>query len=74
MTAKEFGLLEIPAAHEGEVVGRDRILNGVWGYDRFPTTRTIDTFVRNLRRKIEPDPQHPVHILTVPWLGYKLKK
>jgi DNA-binding response OmpR family regulator len=73
LTAKEFGLLELLVAREGEVVGRDRILNEVWGYDRFPTTRTIDTFIRNLRRKIEDDPSKPAHILTVPWLGYKFK-
>lgn len=73
LTAKEFGLLELLAAHEGEVVGRDRILNEVWGYDKYPTTRTIDTFIRNLRRKVEDDPSKPVHILTVPWLGYKFK-
>lgn len=73
LTAKEFGLLELLVAHEGEVVGRDRILNEVWGYDKFPTTRTIDTFIRNLRRKVEDDPSNPVHILTVPWLGYRFK-
>lgn len=73
LTAKEFGLLELLVAHEGEVIGRDRILNEVWGYDKFPTTRTIDTFIRNLRRKIEDDPSKPVHILTVPWLGYRFK-
>jgi DNA-binding response OmpR family regulator len=74
LTAKEFGLLELLVAHEGEVVGRERILNEVWGYDKFPTTRTIDTFIRNLRRKIENDPSNPIHILTVPWLGYKFRK
>ncbi len=73
LTAKEFGLLELLVAREGEVIGRERILNEVWGYDRFPTTRTIDTFIRNLRRKIEDDPSKPIHILTVPWLGYKFK-
>ncbi len=73
LTAKEFGLLELLASHEGEVVGRDRILNEVWGYDKYPTTRTIDTFIRNLRRKVEDDPSKPIHILTVPWLGYKFK-
>ena len=73
LTAKEFGLLELLVAREGEVVDRDRILNEVWGYDRFPTTRTIDTFIRNLRRKVEDDPSKPIHILTVPWLGYKFK-
>jgi len=73
LTAKEFGLLELLVAHEGEVIARDRILNEVWGYDKYPTTRTIDTFIRNLRRKIEDDPSKPAHILTVPWLGYKFK-
>ena len=73
LTAKEFGLLELLASHAGEVVGRERILNEVWGYDKFPTTRTIDTFIRNLRRKVEDDPSKPVHVLTVPWLGYKFQ-
>jgi len=73
LTAKEFGLLELLVAHEGEVVGRDLILNEVWGYDKFPTTRTIDTVIRNFLRKVEDDPSNPVHILTVPWLGYRFK-
>jgi len=71
LTAKEFGLLEILVAHEGEVVGREMILNEVWGYEKFPTTRTVDTFVHNLRQKIEKDPSRPAHLLTVPWMGYK---
>ena len=74
LTAKEFGLLELLVKHEGEVVGRETILNEVWGYETFPTTRTIDTFVHALRRKIEKDPSRPVHLLTVPWMGYKFKK
>jgi DNA-binding response OmpR family regulator len=74
LTAKEFGLLKLLISHEGEVVDRDRILNEVWGYDRFPTTRTIDTFVHNLRQKIEKDPAKPVHLMTVPWSGYKFQK
>lgn len=74
LTAKEFGLLKLLISHEGEVVNRDTILNEVWGYDKFPTTRTIDTFIHNLRQKIEDDPSNPVHILTLPWSGYKFKK
>ncbi len=74
LTAKEFGLLELLVRHEGEVVGRETILNEVWGYETFPTTRTIDTFVHGLRRKIEKNPSRPVHLLTVPWMGYKFKK
>ncbi len=74
LTAREFGLLKSLIAHEGEVVNRNTILNEVWGYDRFPTTRTVDTFIHNLRRKIEDDPTNPKHLLTVPWSGYKFQK
>jgi DNA-binding response OmpR family regulator len=74
LTAKEFGLLKLLSAHEGEVVSRETILNEAWGYDKFPTTRTVDTFIHNLRQKIEKDPAHPRHLLTIPWSGYKLQK
>ena len=74
LTAKEYDLLRYLSAHEGEVVGRDTLLNEVWGYDKYPTTRTIDTFVHNLRKKIETDPANPVHLVTIPWSGYKFKK
>jgi DNA-binding response OmpR family regulator len=74
LTAKEFGLLKLLILHEGEVVSRNMILNEVWGYDKFPTTRTVDTFVHNLRQKIEKDPANPRHLLTIPWSGYKLQK
>jgi len=70
-TAKEYDLLQYLIVHEGEVVSRDMLLNEVWGYDKFPTTRTIDTFVHNLRKKIEKDPANPVHLITIPWSGYK---
>jgi len=74
LTPKEFGLLKLFAEHEGEVVSREMILNEVWGYEKFPTTRTVDTFIHSLRGKIEKDPAHPVHLLTVPWMGYRFKK
>jgi DNA-binding response OmpR family regulator len=74
LTAKEFGLLRLLISHEGEVVSRNTILNEVWGYDRFPTTRTVDTFVHNLRQKIEKDPATPRYLLTIPWSGYKFQK
>jgi DNA-binding response OmpR family regulator len=74
LTAKEFHLLKFLIIHEGEVVSRNDILNEVWGYDRFPTTRTVDTFVHNLRQKIEDRPSQPAHLITVPWSGYKFKK
>jgi DNA-binding response OmpR family regulator len=74
LTAKEFCLLELLAARENEVVSRETILNEVWGYEKFPTTRTVDTFVHNLRQKIEDEPAHPRHLLTIPWSGYKFLK
>jgi DNA-binding response OmpR family regulator len=74
LTAKEFDLLKLLISHEGEVVGREMILNEVWGYDRFPTTRTVDTFVHNLRQKIEKAPAKPAHLITIPWSGYKFQK
>ncbi len=74
LTAKEYALLRLFVSHEGEVVTRETILDKVWGYEKFPTTRTVDTFVHNLRRKIENNPAHPKHLLTVPWSGYKFQK
>lgn len=74
LTAREFGLLKLLITHEGEVVSRDSILNEVWGYDKFPTTRTVDTFIHHIRKKIEDKPSSPTHLITVPWSGYKFKK
>ena len=74
LTAREYALLKLLISHEDEVISRDTILNEVWGYDKFPTTRTVDTFVHNLRQKIEDNPAKPVHLITVPWSGYKFQK
>jgi len=74
LTAKEFGLISLLISHDGEVVSREKILNEVWGYDKFPTTRTVDTFIHNLRQKIEDNPAKPSHLITVPWSGYKFQK
>jgi len=74
LTAKEYGLLKLLVSHEGEVVSRETILNKVWGYDKFPTTRTIDTFIHHLRQKIEENPAKPSHLITIPWSGYKFQK
>jgi len=74
LTAREFSLLRLLAGCEGQVVSRETILNKVWEYEKYPTTRTIDTFMYNLRRKIEDDPASPAHLITVPWLGYKFQK
>src|SRR5881296_3784548 len=71
LTRKEFDLLVYLVEHRGEIVTRDRLLDEVWGYERFPTTRTVDTHVLRLRRKFEADPEHPHWILTVHGQGYR---
>jgi DNA-binding response OmpR family regulator len=72
LTRKEFDLLVYLVEHRGEIITRDRLLDEVWGYERFPTTRTVDTHILRLRRKFEPDPDRPVWIETVHGQGYKL--
>jgi two-component system alkaline phosphatase synthesis response regulator PhoP len=71
LTRKEFQLLVYLLEHRGEVVTRERLLDEVWGYERFPTTRTVDTHILRLRRKFEADPDRPVFILTVHGQGYR---
>jgi DNA-binding response OmpR family regulator len=71
LTRKEFDLLVFLIAHRGEVVTRERLLDEVWGYERFPTTRTVDMHVLRLRRKFEADPDRPVWIQTLQGHGYK---
>jgi two-component system alkaline phosphatase synthesis response regulator PhoP len=70
-TAREFELLRYFVQHTGQVVTREQILNEVWGYEEFPTTRTIDNFVAKLRQKIERSAHAPEHILTIHGSGYK---
>ena len=56
----------------GQVVSRDELLDRVWGVDASPTNRSVDNFIVKLRKKIEPQPDKPRHILTVYGMGYKL--
>jgi DNA-binding response OmpR family regulator len=74
LTAKEFEIMQLLIKHEGEVVSRDILLNQIWGYDIFPTTRTVDNYILNLRKKIEDDPANPKHLLTYHKSGYKFLK
>jgi DNA-binding response OmpR family regulator len=74
LTARELHLLQFFAQREGKVVTRDEILNEVWGYENFPTTRTVDNYVLALRKKLEPNPSNPRHFLTVYTTGYKFVK
>jgi two-component system alkaline phosphatase synthesis response regulator PhoP len=71
LTRKEFDLLAYLLTHRGDIITRERLLDEVWGYERFPTTRTVDTHVLRLRRKFERDPVRPQWILTVHGQGYK---
>lgn len=68
----EVQLLKYLFERAGQVVSREELLDKVWGVEASPTNRTIDNFVVKLRKKIEPNPEKPVHILTVYGLGYKL--
>ncbi len=71
LTARELKLAEVFAAHPGEVLTRDALLNAVWGVDYFGTTRTLDQHVAQLRKKIETDPEAPTVIVTVHGVGYR---
>ena len=68
----EVELLKFLWEREGEPVSRDEILEKIWGLEAGPNNRTVDNFIVKLRRKIEPKPDRPVHILTVYGVGYKL--
>ncbi|MBZ5581338.1 MAG: response regulator transcription factor [Acidobacteriia bacterium] len=71
MTRKEFQMLRFLASRAGEVVSRDELLNEVWGYENYPTTRTVDNHIAGLRAKIERDPANPQRLRTVHGVGYK---
>ncbi len=71
LTPREFALLRFFICHEGEVVSRDKLLDAVWGYQGNPLTRTVDTHIAKLRKKIEDNPADPRHLLTVHRVGYK---
>ncbi|MFN9369530.1 MAG: response regulator transcription factor [Planctomycetia bacterium] len=71
LTNLEMKLLKYLVEHEGLVVSREELLKNVWGMARAPATRTIDTFMLNLRKSFEADPAHPVHFLSVRGTGYR---
>lgn len=74
LTNREFRLLEFCIRHPGELLTRDRLLNEIWGYDVYPTTRTVDNHILRLRKYIEPDPENPRYIKTVRGAGYLFEK
>ena len=71
MTKKEIMLLKLLIDREGEVVSRHQILKSVWGYDVFPSTRTIDNFILSFRKYFEKDPKNPVFFHSIRGVGYK---
>lgn len=71
LTAHEFKLLKFFTENAERVLTRDVLLNEVWGYNFYPTTRTVDNQVLKLRQKLEPDPANPKHLLTIYGAGYK---
>jgi DNA-binding response OmpR family regulator len=72
LTARELKLLQLFHAHPGEVLSRDRLLNEVWGYNYYGTTRTLDQVIVQLRKKLGDNDGEPKHLLTVHGVGYKL--
>ena len=73
LSPKEFDLLKVLMSHPGRVLGRDFLLNQVWGEDFFGDTRTLDVHIRWLREKIEETPSHPTYIQTVHGVGYRFQ-
>ena len=71
MTAHEFKLLKFLTQNAGRVIPRSELLNEVWGYQHYPSTRTVDNHIWKLRLKLEDAPDTPVHFLTVHGAGYK---
>ncbi|UCD37356.1 MAG: response regulator transcription factor [Fidelibacterota bacterium] len=74
LSARELEILKFFVLHEGEVVSRNTLLDEVWGYEAFPSTRTVDNYILALRKKVEDDPSHPAHLLTMHAAGYKFVK
>ena len=73
LTEKEAMILKVLAQHAGEIVSREDLLEQVWGYDVFPSTRTVDNFILRLRKRFERDPANPRHFVTVWGVGYRFE-
>jgi DNA-binding response OmpR family regulator len=71
LTALEFKTLRYLVENARRVISRNELLNEVWGYNNYPSTRTVDNQVAKLRKKLEQDPARPVHLRTVHGAGYK---
>ena len=73
LSPKEFNLLSFFVKNTGRALTRDTLLNAVWGYNNFVTSRSVDRCVTTLRNKIEPNPHHPQFIHTIREVGYKFE-
>ena len=73
LTPTEYEVMRYLITHKGEVVHRHDLLNEVWGYDKIPSTRTIDNFILDLRKKLEPNPSQPKYITSVVGVGYRFE-
>jgi DNA-binding response OmpR family regulator len=71
LTAHEFKLLRFFTENPERVLSRDELLSDVWGYNSYPTTRTVDNQIMKLRQKLEADPTNPRHLQTIYGAGYK---
>jgi DNA-binding response OmpR family regulator len=70
-TAQEFKILKFFLQNPERVISRDELLNQVWGYSNYPSTRTVDNHILKLRQKLEEDPGFPIHFRTMHGVGYK---
>jgi DNA-binding response OmpR family regulator len=73
LSGKEYAIMEYFIKHEGEVVHRYELLDEVWGYDTIPTTRTVDNFILDLRKKLEVNPSKPKFIISIRGVGYRFQ-
>jgi len=71
LTAQEFRVLKYFIEHAGRAISRDELLNDVWGYQNYPSTRTVDNHILRLRQKLEPDASNPLHFVTLHRAGYR---
>lgn len=71
LTNKEALLLQMLIERKNQVVSRQQILQSVWGYDVYPSTRTIDNFIMSFRKYFEPDPKNPIYFHAIRGVGYK---
>lgn len=73
LSSREYAILKYLIEHEGEVIHRHELLDKVWGYDVTPSTRTVDNYMLDLRKKLEEDSANPKHIISIRGAGYKFK-